>query len=80
MEILKEEREESFTVLINDQLYHIPASCPHRGGKLVYGTIQLDRAQVICPLHYATFDLITGKRLAGPECPDLEVVCEFKGD
>jgi nitrite reductase (NADH) small subunit len=45
----------------------LPAVCPHRGGPLADG--QIDLHQVICPLHLNAWDLTTGCSLSGQ--PDL---------
>ncbi|MBU2665205.1 Rieske (2Fe-2S) protein [Actinoplanes bogorensis] len=45
------------------------AVCPHRGGPLADG--QIDLRQVICPLHLNAWDLTTGCSLSGQ--PDLTV-------
>ncbi|HET6484623.1 MAG TPA: Rieske 2Fe-2S domain-containing protein [Actinoplanes sp.] len=43
------------------------AVCPHRGGPLADG--QIDLEQVLCPLHLNAWDLATGCSLSGQ--PDL---------
>ena len=43
------------------------AVCPHRGGPLADG--QIDLKQVLCPLHLNAWDLRTGCSLSGQ--PDL---------
>lgn len=43
------------------------AVCPHRGGPLADG--QIDLKQVLCPLHLNAWDLTTGCSLSGQ--PDL---------
>jgi nitrite reductase/ring-hydroxylating ferredoxin subunit len=45
----------------------LPAVCPHRGGPLADG--QIDLGQVVCPLHLFAWDLRTGCSLSGQ--PDL---------
>jgi nitrite reductase (NADH) small subunit len=45
----------------------VQAACPHRGGPLADG--QIDLKQVVCPLHLNTWDLATGCSLSGQ--PDL---------
>ena len=47
----------------------VSAVCPHRGGPLADG--QIDLKVVICPLHQNAFDLTTGCSLTGQ--PDLTV-------
>jgi nitrite reductase (NADH) small subunit len=41
----------------------LPAVCPHRGGPLADG--QIDLRQVVCPLHLNAWDLTTGCSLSG---------------
>ena len=45
------------------------AVCPHKGGPLADG--QIDLKQVLCPLHLNAWDLTTGCSLSGQ--PDLAV-------
>lgn len=45
------------------------ATCPHRGAPLA--DAQREGAVLRCPWHGATFDLRTGERLRGPDCPHL---------
>ncbi|WP_250034964.1 Rieske (2Fe-2S) protein [Paractinoplanes maris] len=47
----------------------LQATCPHRGGPLADG--QIDLKQVICPLHLNAWDLTTGCSLSGQ--PDVAV-------
>jgi nitrite reductase (NADH) small subunit len=55
--------------LRDGSLRALPAVCPHRGGPLADG--QIDLRQVICPLHLNAWDLTTGCSLSGQ--PDLPV-------
>ena len=48
-----------------DQVYACQAACPHLGGPLADG--MMGGSTVMCPLHDRTYDLRTGKVLAG-EC------------
>jgi nitrite reductase/ring-hydroxylating ferredoxin subunit len=43
----------------------LAAVCPHRGGPLADG--QIDLRQVVCPLHLNAWDLTTGCSLSGLE-------------
>jgi nitrite reductase (NADH) small subunit len=45
----------------------LSAVCPHRGGPIADG--QIDLRQVVCPLHQNAWDLTTGCSLSGQ--PDL---------
>jgi nitrite reductase (NADH) small subunit len=47
----------------------LSAVCPHKGGPLADG--QIDLRQVVCPLHLNAWDLDTGCSLSGQ--PDLTV-------
>jgi nitrite reductase (NADH) small subunit len=43
----------------------LSAVCPHRGGPLADG--QIDLKQVVCPLHLYAWDLSTGCSLSGQD-------------
>jgi nitrite reductase (NADH) small subunit len=43
----------------------LSAVCPHQGGPLADG--QIDMKQVVCPLHLYSWDLATGCSLSGQE-------------
>lgn len=49
------------------------AMCPHRQGKLKFGYVDDENLRIKCPLHYATFDLDSGERVAGPACDPLRI-------
>ncbi|MGH3997703.1 MAG: Rieske (2Fe-2S) protein [Pseudonocardiaceae bacterium] len=49
------------------------ASCPHRQGRLRFGRVNPRTLRIACPLHHATFDLLTGQRVSGPTCGPLRV-------
>jgi nitrite reductase (NADH) small subunit len=53
--------------LRDGSLRALSAVCPHRGGPLADG--QIDLRQVVCPLHLNAWDLTTGCSLSGQ--PDL---------
>jgi nitrite reductase (NADH) small subunit len=55
--------------LRDGSLRALSAICPHRGGPLADG--QIDLKVVVCPLHLNAFDLTTGCSLSGQ--PDLTV-------
>ncbi len=55
--------------LRDGSLRALSAVCPHRGGPLADG--QIDLKVVVCPLHLNAFDLSTGCSLSGQ--PDLTV-------
>lgn len=45
-------------VLINQSVYVMPDECPHQQASLYEGKIE--GTKVLCPLHRAQFDLVTG--------------------
>lgn len=49
------------------------ATCPHRKGRLRFGRVNPRTLRITCPLHHATFDLLTGRRVGGPTCGPLQV-------
>jgi nitrite reductase (NADH) small subunit len=49
------------------------SACPHRKGLMAYGYFSGGKLHVTCPLHYSTFDLLTGCVLAGPAEGPLRV-------
>lgn len=49
------------------------AECPHRRGRLRYGYLNDRTLRITCPLHHSTFDLLTGRQVAGPPCGPLRV-------
>ena len=53
-----------------DGVFHaLQDACGHRGASLATG--KLEGHVVECPLHYASFDVRTGKLLTGPVSADL---------
>jgi nitrite reductase (NADH) small subunit len=59
-----------------DEVFASQAECPHRQGPLADG--MMGGATIMCPLHDRTYDLRTGKALAG-EC-DIAVYPVRKSD
>ncbi|MEV6980559.1 Rieske (2Fe-2S) protein [Sphaerisporangium sp. NPDC051017] len=51
----------------------IQSQCPHRKGLMRYGRVNPRTLRISCPLHYSTFDLVTGRQVAGPPCGSLGV-------
>jgi len=49
------------------------AACPHRKGRLRFGHVNPRTLRITCPLHHATFDLLTGRHVGGPACGPLRV-------
>lgn len=69
-----DEAEETFTVELGEnEVYELPARCPHRLGYLEKGYVNRRRGIITCPLHYSKFCIRTGKVLGGPACAGLEV-------
>ena len=54
---------------LGDRYYAIEEMCPHRGGPLHEG--RRDGEHVVCPWHYATFNIPDGKKVSGPVQRDL---------
>ena len=57
---------ESFVLLSNvgGEIYATSRTCPHAGAALNYGF--LEGSEVMCPLHGAMFDVMTGEIVMGP--------------
>ena len=63
------DRERVLVANVEGAFYALRDMCGHRGAPLSTGTLV---GHVIeCPLHYATFDVRTGKLLSGPASADL---------
>ena len=54
---------------VDGAFYALHDMCGHRGAPLSTGT--LIGYVIECPLHYATFDVRTGKLLSGPTSADV---------
>lgn len=50
---------------VDEKFYAFYDRCPHMNYSLSKGTLK--GKVVTCPLHYATFDVTTGKKLSEPE-------------
>jgi nitrite reductase/ring-hydroxylating ferredoxin subunit len=70
------EPSEMTPVQLEGQVFQVPALCPHRGGWMKYGIVNERAMRITCPLHGATFDLKTGRRICGAPCSDIPVQCE----
>jgi nitrite reductase/ring-hydroxylating ferredoxin subunit len=66
----------SFLIQSEGKTYRVPSACPHRGGDLSKGHLRRDGTAIACPLHGATFAVPSGHRIAGPECPNIEITEE----
>ncbi|MBO0797339.1 MAG: iron-containing redox enzyme family protein [Blastocatellia bacterium] len=67
----------TFRLRVDDQEYLVPMECSHRKGWLRNGKVNRTRQGkcfLVCPLHFSTFDLQTGKRVSGPAARDLTIV------
>jgi nitrite reductase/ring-hydroxylating ferredoxin subunit len=65
------DRERVLLANVDGTFYAIKDSCGHRQAVLSRGTL---RGHVVeCPLHYAEFDVRTGKLLSGPTSTDVPV-------
>ena len=63
------DRERVLLANVDGTFYAIQDSCGHRQAVLSRGTL---RGHVVeCPLHYAEFDVRTGKLLSGPTSADV---------
>ena len=63
------ERERVLLANVEGMFYAIQDSCGHRQAVLSRGTL---RGHVVeCPLHFAEFDVRTGKLLSGPTSADV---------
>ena len=54
---------------VDGAFYALADACGHRGASLSRGT--LEDHVVECPLHFARFDVRTGKLLSGPTSADI---------
>ena len=54
---------------VDGAFYALRDACGHRGAPLSRGT--LEGHAIECPLHYARFDVRTGKLLTGPYSADV---------
>ena len=71
------DRERVLLANVDGAFYAIQDSCGHRQGVLSRGTL---KGHVVeCPLHYAEFDVRTGKLVSGPiseDVPTYEVLVD----
>jgi nitrite reductase/ring-hydroxylating ferredoxin subunit len=67
----------TFRLKTADAEYVVPVECPHRKGWLKCGKVNRTKhgkCFLVCPLHFSTFDLQTGRQVSGPAAHDLEIV------
>jgi nitrite reductase/ring-hydroxylating ferredoxin subunit len=63
------DRERVLLANVDGTFYAIQDSCGHRQGVLSRGTL---KGHVVeCPLHFAEFDVRTGKLVSGPASADV---------
>jgi nitrite reductase/ring-hydroxylating ferredoxin subunit len=73
------DRERVLLANVEGVFYALRDACGHRGASLVRGT--LTGHVIECPLHYATFDVRTGKLLSGPVSADVPTYAvQVEGD
>jgi phosphoribosylanthranilate isomerase len=65
------DKRDCFSVEVNGMSRSLPRHCPHRGGRLDLGYLNVRTGTLTCPLHGARFDVCTGARLSGPDCGPL---------
>ena len=63
------DRERVLIVNVDGCFYALQDSCGHRQAPLSKGT--LEGHVIECPLHFARFDVRTGKLLSGPTAADV---------
>ena len=63
------DRERILIANVDDAFYALQDACGHRHAPLSKGT--LEGYVIECPLHFATFDVRTGKLLSGPTAADV---------
>jgi nitrite reductase/ring-hydroxylating ferredoxin subunit len=71
--VIRPINEDEILVELGDIKVITQSQCPHRKGRLRFGTVNERRMTITCPLHYSTFDLRTGHQLSGPPCGTLRV-------
>ena len=63
------DRERILVANVDGAFYALQDACGHRQAPLSKGT--LEGHVIECPLHFATFDVRTGKLLSGPVAADV---------
>jgi len=75
------EGEEVLIACVGGRYYAIHNKCSHQGGWLDQGELLTDSCEVMCPLHYACFDLRTGRPTAEPAKAPVKVYAvRLEGD
>jgi nitrite reductase/ring-hydroxylating ferredoxin subunit len=65
-------------VRIEDEVYAFSPICTHRNAPMINGAVTWKRT-ILCPWHLGTFNLRTGKAMAGPQqnpLPTYPVIVE----
>ncbi|WP_020672404.1 Rieske (2Fe-2S) protein [Amycolatopsis nigrescens] len=70
---MRQVTETEIEVEVDGRRIVVQSECPHRKGRLRFGFVNERRLSITCPLHYSTFDLLTGRQLSGPACGPLRV-------
>jgi 3-phenylpropionate/trans-cinnamate dioxygenase ferredoxin component len=65
------DRQRVLLANVEGVFYALQDACGHRGASLAQG--RLVGHEIECPLHYARFDVRTGKLLTGPISADLAI-------
>ncbi len=71
--VIEQVTEDTIRVEVGGRRLRAGARCPHRKGLMVHGYLNTGKMHLTCPLHYSTFDLLTGCALAGPASDALPV-------
>lgn len=71
--VLRQVSDDLVLVSVGDLRVLASAVCPHRGGRMLFGHVNARTLRITCPLHHSTFDLRTGRHLAGPACEPLRI-------
>lgn len=67
-------QKEYFSMEIEGKQCWVSGECPHRGGRLSYGSVDGKKKTLTCPLHYARFNLKSGQRISGPACENIKIL------
>ncbi|MGI9064030.1 MAG: Rieske (2Fe-2S) protein [Pseudonocardiaceae bacterium] len=73
MPIVEELAGELVRVRVAGREFVVDAACPHRKGRLAHGYVNPRTLRITCPLHYTTFDLVSGQPIAGQATAPLTV-------
>ena len=65
MSLVEVERKKAVIANVEDKFYAFNDRCPHMNAPLHLGTLQ--GKVITCALHFATYDVTTGKKLSEPK-------------